>query len=107
MLSEPKTPFRHFEKLMYTLHACVRHWSADGAAERASSFGPILEELEKRLNDGSSNKSRKHVLVPGCGLGRLVFEIVSAGYSCQGNEFSYFMLFTGNYIMNYCQNTAR
>eukprot|EP01138_Halocafeteria_seosinensis_P007749 gb/GECG01007917.1/.p1 GENE.gb/GECG01007917.1/~~gb/GECG01007917.1/.p1 ORF type:complete len:412 (+),score=44.80 gb/GECG01007917.1/:1-1236(+) len=103
VFEEPKTPFRHFDKLMHTLHACVRHWSAEGAKERACSFDPIVKELHERLDDGRP-RSSKYVLVPGCGLGRLVYDIVSAGYSCQGNEFSYFMLFTGNYIMNHCQD---
>ena len=40
------------------------------------------------------------VLVPGAGLGRLAFEIARLGYSCQGNEFSYFMLITSNFILN-------
>ena len=45
-----------------------------------------------------SNKVR--VLCPGAGLGRLVFEVVCRGYACQGNEFSYFMLFVSNFILN-------
>lgn len=32
------------------------------------------------------------VLVPGAGLGRLAFEVAWQGYSCQGNEYSFFML---------------
>lgn len=40
--------------------------------------------------DGTSQR----VLVPGAGLGRLPLEIAARGYSCQGNEFSYFMLLT-------------
>ncbi len=40
------------------------------------------------------------VLCPGAGLGRLVFEVVCRGYACQGNEFSYFMLFVSNFVLN-------
>jgi carnosine N-methyltransferase len=40
------------------------------------------------------------ILVPGAGLARLPFEIISRGYSCQGNEFSYFMLLASNFILN-------
>jgi hypothetical protein len=40
------------------------------------------------------------VLVPGAGLGRLAFEIARRGYTCQGNEFSLFMLFTSNFVLN-------
>lgn len=41
-----------------------------------------------------------HVLVPGAGLGRLAFDIAKAGYSSQGNEFSYFMLLASNMVLN-------
>ena len=40
------------------------------------------------------------VLVPGAGLGRLVFEFAKEGYTAQGNEFSYFMLLISNYLLN-------
>jgi len=40
------------------------------------------------------------ILVPGAGLGRLAFEIARRGYSCQGNEFSLFMLFASNFVLN-------
>ena len=40
------------------------------------------------------------MLVPGAGLGRLAFEIARCGYSCQGNEFSLFMLFASNFVLN-------
>lgn len=47
-----------------------------------------------------SDVSKVSVLVPGAGLGRLAWEIARLGYSCQGNEWSFFMLFTSNFILN-------
>jgi len=47
-----------------------------------------------------SNVSEVSVLVPGAGLGRLAYEIARLGYICQGNEFSLFMLFASNFILN-------
>ena len=44
---------------------------------------------------------RARVLLPGAGLGRLALEIASKGYSAQGNEFSYQMLFASNFILNW------
>merc|ERR1711973_268866 len=40
------------------------------------------------------------VLVPGAGLGRLAWEIAHRGYQCQGSEFSLFMLFASNFLLN-------
>lgn len=40
------------------------------------------------------------VLVPGAGLGRLAWELANLGYTCQGNEFSFFMLLASNFILN-------
>lgn len=47
-----------------------------------------------------SDVSKVSVLVPGAGLGRLAWEIARLGYTCQGNEWSFFMLFTSNFILN-------
>lgn len=35
-------------------------------------------------------------------LGRLAFDIARLGFECQGNEFSLFMLFTSNFVLNKC-----
>jgi len=40
------------------------------------------------------------ILVPGAGLGRLAFDLVLKGYAVEGNEFSLFMLFASNFILN-------
>ena len=38
--------------------------------------------------------------MPGCGLGRLVFEFAKRGFKAQGNEFAYFCLLSSNFILN-------
>ncbi|KAJ8872252.1 hypothetical protein PR048_025854 [Dryococelus australis] len=69
------------------------------------------------LKGGACNKTKPasccsvpanvKVLVPGAGLGRLAFEIARLGYNCQGNEFSLFMLFASNFVLNkYSLNTT-
>lgn len=61
----------------------------------------MLEELSRHLPATDASTGRKHrVLVPGAGLGRLPLEIAARGYGCQGNEFSYFMLLTSNFLLN-------
>ena len=47
-----------------------------------------------------SDAGRVSILVPGAGLGRLAFELAQRGYTCQGNEFSMFMLLASNFILN-------
>jgi len=49
-------------------------------------------------------KEKDLILVPGCGLGRLVFEIVMAGFGAEGNELTYFMLFGSNFVINCVEN---
>jgi carnosine N-methyltransferase len=90
------------DKVHGTLRQFVRDWGVEGASERERSYAPLLREAEKlkplRKEAGEVNKYR--VLVPGCGLGRLVWEFAHRGYAVQGNEFSYHMLLGSNWVLN-------
>lgn len=111
------------EKVQSTLKQIVRDWSKDGEEERSACYNPIIEEIE--LNFPAAQRllsyyysllvetsfsliiisicrpsEQVQILVPGAGLGRLAFEIAKRGYSCQGNEFSLFMLFASNFVLN-------
>ncbi|XP_038058127.1 carnosine N-methyltransferase-like [Patiria miniata] len=87
------------EKVLTTIKQFVRDWSKDGISERQACYGPIIEEIQTRLPLKDSKESIT-VLVPGAGLGRLAFEVAKLGYSCQGNEFSLYMLFASHFILN-------
>jgi len=89
-------------KVRSTLRQCTRDWSTDGARERATCYLPILKELERLWPTGSDRRGRQ-VLVPGCGLGRLVWEVSRLGFDATGNEFSYFMLLCSYVILNECR----
>ena len=65
-LGRVREAFRHY----------VRDWSMEGAKERETTFAPILSVLNSVDPDTRSNMS---VLVPGCGLGRLAWEISNLG----------------------------
>jgi carnosine N-methyltransferase len=79
----------------------VRDWSVEGKNERDTTYNPILDELESIYkNIPFEERGKIKILVPGAGLGRLVYEVVAKGFSCQGNEFSFFMLLASNYILN-------
>jgi hypothetical protein len=67
-LGRTREALRHF----------VRDWSAEGAPERATIFGPILNAL---ADVPVEERAGKRVLVPGSGLGRLAWEISELGAS--------------------------
>ncbi|KAH9855901.1 N2227-domain-containing protein [Lenzites betulinus] len=74
----------------------VRDWSAEGGVERAKIFGPVLDVL-KTVAPGE--RERKRILVPGCGLGRLAWEISQLGFQTTANELSYFMNLAFRYLL--------
>ncbi|CAD7972511.1 unnamed protein product [Amoebophrya sp. A25] len=99
----------NMSKTSSTLRQIVRDWSAEGREEREKSYRPLLDALQRYLPLTEEMKSGGRppfdVLVPGSGLGRLLFEVVNMGYSGQGNEFSYHMLLVSDYILNSTSET--
>jgi carnosine N-methyltransferase len=93
------------EKVQATLKQFVRDWSEEGALERQTCYQPIVEEIVSHFPGDMCVPQDIRVLVPGAGLGRLAFEIARRGYTCQGNEFSLFMLFASNFMLNKCRGT--
>ncbi|CAK7899828.1 carnosine N-methyltransferase [[Candida] anglica] len=89
-----------FEKVRSILLQLSREWSDDGEVERQISFTKIIDQVCKLYPDLPTRQKCK-ILVPGCGTGRLVFELVKQGFWCQGNEFSYHMLLASNYVLNH------
>ena len=70
--------------------------------ERNSTYKPILQELKNYFSNRTKEEFKEgiNVLVPGAGLGRLMYEIAKLGFKSQGNEFSYYMLLCSNFIFN-------
>ncbi|XP_018114341.1 carnosine N-methyltransferase isoform X1 [Xenopus laevis] len=93
------------DKLKSTIKQFVRDWSEDGKAERDACYQPIVDEILKHFPKDNGDVSNINILVPGAGLGRLAWEIAKHGYSCQGNEWSFFMLFSSNFVLNRCSET--
>lgn len=89
------------DKVRSTIRQFYRDWSLEGSSERSACYIPILSALHRSsAHLTPSQRSNIHVLVPGAGLGRLVFEINRAGYAVEGNEISYHQLFASNWILN-------
>ncbi|GAA6031037.1 hypothetical protein JCM8097_003973 [Rhodosporidiobolus ruineniae] len=79
--------WREDGRVVETLKHFVRDWSAEGKGERDALFPPILDGLRDEYGEAEGKK----VLVPGCGLGRLAYEVASLGFSTDANDFSHFM----------------
>ncbi|KAL2858182.1 N2227-like protein-domain-containing protein [Aspergillus pseudodeflectus] len=90
-----------------TIRQFYRDWSEGGQPERDVCYKPVLQDLDiefsKRLQAGEDVK----VLVPGAGLGRLVFEICRTGYDAEGNEISYHQLLASSWILNHTSGAKR
>lgn len=92
---------RNSVKVRTVLRQFVRDWAEEGAAERLTQYGCLLDALEKYLPKSGSKPGRRFsVLTPGSGLSRLPFEVARRGYSAQGNEFSYHMLQGSKWVLN-------
>ena len=88
-------------KMRSTIKLFIRDWAIEGKKEREMCYAPILSELDKYFPYDKEKFSKGiSVLVPGAGLGRLMYEIAKMGFKSQGNEFSYYMLLCSNYILN-------
>ncbi|KAI9138371.1 N2227-like protein [Paraphysoderma sedebokerense] len=104
----PKPTEMDMDKVRSTIKLFVRDWAEEGKHERDSTYQPMVEELLKAFSHiPEEQRSSLNVLVPGSGLGRLAFEVVKSGFSCQGNEFAFFMLLASNFILNRTTQTKQ
>lgn len=89
------------DKLRSTLKQFVRDWSVEGVVERNSCYEPMKDALLRHFaHVPLEERKRLRVLVPGAGLGRLAYDVASLGFTCQGNEFSHYMLLASYFILN-------
>jgi SAM-dependent methyltransferase len=91
------------DKARSTIRQFYRDWSAQGAREREASFGPVIRAIGAEQEARGPDHPPLKVLVPGAGLGRLVFELCRSGYETEGNEISYHQLLASSYVLNCCQ----
>lgn len=102
---------RNAAKAASTIHQSYRDWSAEGAVERDPAFKRVFADLEFYLPRRSSpGGSAGRILVPGCGLARLLYELTkprtgasgetSKGFDAEGNEFSYHQAYAALYVLD-------
>ena len=63
----------------------IRDWSEEGARERTRTFSPILGVLN---GVDPCQRAEMKILVPGCGLGRIAWEISQLGWYCYSSKSS-------------------
>jgi SAM-dependent methyltransferase len=94
------------DKARTTIRQLYRDWSAESLVERSTCYDPVIQDLTQ-IFDGHPNKARIKILVPGAGLGRLVFELCRRGYTVEGNEISYHQLIASNWVLNYSKHAEQ
>jgi carnosine N-methyltransferase len=68
------------DKVSSTLKQLTRDWSVIGKKEREGAYLPICSSLLKEYGSiAEEGRSDIKVLVPGAGLGRLVYDIAKLG----------------------------
>lgn len=81
-----------------TIKQFWRDWSWEGfSAEVKPVLDIVLGDLASYT---ASPPANTRVLLPGAGLGRLLYELCMAGYIVEGNEISYHQLLASNFILN-------
>ncbi|KAI5867175.1 N2227-domain-containing protein [Durotheca rogersii] len=98
--------YNDLDKARSIIRQFYRDWSTEGAIERDACYGPVYDVLQAeraKRNDGV----RMKVLVPGAGLGRLVFDLCRLGYESEGNEISYHQLLASSYILNWSEQAGQ
>ncbi|KIX05674.1 uncharacterized protein Z518_03646 [Rhinocladiella mackenziei CBS 650.93] len=87
-----------------TIRQFYRDWSREGYSfEVEPLFHTILSDLESCLPEVHPDATSPTLLLPGAGLGRILFELCLRGYNVTGNEISYHQLLASNFVLNSTQ----
>jgi hypothetical protein len=67
----------------------------------------VLQDLRTEFQVRRDAGEEIRVLVPGAGLGRLVFDVCLAGFAAEGNEISYHQLLASSWVLNHTTGPQR
>lgn len=93
-------------KARTTVRQLYRDWSAESVSERRACYDPVIQNVAAEFAD-CQDKGFVKILVPGAGLGRLVFELCCRGYTVEGNEISYHQLVASNWVLNHVEHARQ
>ncbi|KIW33026.1 uncharacterized protein PV07_04529 [Cladophialophora immunda] len=84
-----------------TIRQFYRDWTHEGfTLEVEPLLKTILSDLESNLPAVQPHSQPPSLLLPGAGLGRVLFELALRGFQATGNEISYHQLLASNFILN-------
>ncbi|KAF4652301.1 hypothetical protein FOZ61_009086 [Perkinsus olseni] len=83
------TPLHYRVRLL--LSELARDWSVEGEVERKQSYELLIRELPSE---------RCRVLVPGCGTGRLAYDVAVLGHDVEANDFDIMKLAAANAVVS-------
>lgn len=93
-------------KARTTIRQFYRDWSAEGKDERRTCYEPVIQDIVQEFA-ACQDQASVRILVPGAGLGRLVFELCNRGYTVEGNEISYHQLIASNWALNHATHAGQ
>ncbi|OAP59809.1 hypothetical protein AYL99_04811 [Fonsecaea erecta] len=100
-----KAKSNDISKAHSTIRQFYRDWSQEGfSLEVEPLLKTILTDLESSLPKGQTHNHPPSLLLPGAGLGRVLFELALRGFHATGNEISYHQLLASNFILNNCEH---
>ncbi|KAF8423900.1 N2227-like protein-domain-containing protein [Tirmania nivea] len=83
-------------RLIQAMKHFVRDYSTEGTAERQRTFGLIQGWLAQELPE--SGREAMKILVPGCGVGGLLWVVAAMGFEVVGVEWSFWMNIMQHFI---------
>ncbi|KAH0831736.1 hypothetical protein AYO21_06260 [Fonsecaea monophora] len=84
-----------------TIRQFYRDWSYEGFTREVEPLlNMIISDLAAHLSTTRTENQSPSLLLPGAGLGRVLFELALRGFHATGNEISYHQLFASNFILN-------
>lgn len=82
-----------FDRVRSLLLQLTREWSDEGIDERQ-----VLERIY-----GDLGSQQLDILIPGCGTGRIIYDLAARGHDVHGIEFGYHVMILNQFMLNFYQ----